>query len=164
MKIILQRVKEAKVIVDGQVIGEIQKGILAFIGFCKEDINHTEDFFRKIIHKILQLRIFEDENQKMNQSLLDIKGQILIVSQFTLCGDPYKGNRPSFTEALEPNLAEKLYNDFINLLYKEFRKKFLEKYPTNEFKDNFIQQGKFKAMMDIFLINDGPVTFYLEYN
>lgn len=163
MKIILQRVKEAKVIVNTEIVGEIKKGILAFVGFCNKDKDQNEKFFMKIIHKILLLRIFEDENQKMNLSLLDIKGQILIVSQFTLCGDPYKGNRPSFTEAIEPNLAEKMYNNFIDLFYKEYKKKFLEKYPSGEFKDNFIQQGRFRSMMEIYLINDGPVTFYLEY-
>lgn len=163
MKIILQRVKEAKVIVNTEIVGIIQKGILAFVGFCSKDKDQNEKFFMKIIHKILLLRIFEDENQKMNLSLLDIKGQILIVSQFTLCGDPYKGNRPSFTEALEPNLAEKMYNNFIDLFYKEYQKKFLEKYPSHEFKDNYIQQGRFRSMMEVYLINDGPVTFYLEY-
>ncbi len=163
MKILLQRTLNAKVVVENNTVGEIEQGIVLFVGFCFEDINKSIDQYKKIIHKILLLRIFEDENQKMNFSVLDKKFQILIVSQFTLCGDPYKGNRPSFTNALKIDLAEIQYNEFIKLFKQEFLSLYKKKYQENCNPNDYIQQGKFRANMKIYLIHDGPVTFFLEF-
>lgn len=163
MKMILQRTLKAKVVIEEKIVGKIQAGILLLIGFCSEDIKKTVADYKKIIHKILLLRIFEDENQKMNLSVLDKKYQILIVSQFTLCGDPYKGNRPSFTNALKIDLAEIQYNEFVDLFKKEFVHLYQEKYQETCNPDHYIQEGKFHASMKVHLINDGPVTFFLEF-
>ncbi|MFN3603343.1 MAG: D-aminoacyl-tRNA deacylase [Leptonema sp. (in: bacteria)] len=163
MKIVLQRTLNAKVIVEEKIIGEIQRGILLFVGFCKEDQTKTFNDYQKIIQKILLLRIFEDENQKMNYSVIDKQYQILIVSQFTLCADPYKGNRPSFTDALGIKIAEDEFLKFVKLFKQEFQRLFEQKYTSNCNADNFIQQGQFRADMKVHLINDGPVTFYLEF-
>lgn len=144
MKAVLQRVKHASVTIDNKLYSEINKGILILYGVEKGD---TIDKMEWMAKKIPLLRIFEDENQKMNLSLNDINGEILVVSQFTLAGDCKKGTRPSFDKAEFPNEAKKIYEEFI----KELEKTNLK-----------IRTGVFGAMMDISLCNDGPVTIILE--
>ncbi len=144
MKALIQRVKQASVTVNGENISKIGAGLLVFLGVQKGD---TEENANKLAEKIARLRIFEDENDKMNLSLLDIKGEILVVSQFTLCADCKKGTRPSFDSAAAPEIAENLYEYFVTQL------KSLN-IPC--------QTGKFRAMMDVALINDGPVTLWVE--
>lgn len=144
MRAILQRVSKAKVTVDNATIGEIGKGLMVLLGVSLED---TERDALYLLEKTLNLRIFEDEAEKMNLSLLDIKGELLIVSQFTLYGDTRRGRRPSFIEAASPEKAEKLYSLFV----VEARKQI-----TN------VATGKFQAMMDVSLTNTGPVTILLD--
>lgn len=144
MKALIQRVKRASVTIDGELYSKIGKGLLVFLGVEKED---TVENCEKLSQKVLNLRIFEDENDKMNLSVNDVKGEILVVSQFTLCGDCKKGTRPSFDKAAHPDIAVKLYEDFV------------EKIRSSGLKT---ETGKFRAMMDIELINDGPVTFMVE--
>lgn len=144
MKALIQRVKRASVTVDNELYSKIGAGLLIFLGVEKGD---TEENADKLADKITRLRIFEDENGKMNKSLLDVNGEALIVSQFTLCGDCKKGTRPSFDKSAPPEVAEKLYEYFIEQVK-------ICNIPC--------QTGKFKAMMDIELINDGPVTFWIE--
>ena len=144
MKCLIQRVKHASVTIEGNLYSKIGHGILAFVGVEKGD---TIENAEKLAGNVLKLRIFEDENGKMNRSISDISGEILIVSQFTLCGDCQKGTRPSFDNSEKPDLALKLYEDFINIVRKS---------------GIGVQTGKFAAMMDIELINDGPVTFLLQ--
>ena len=144
MKILIQRVKSASVSINGQNFSSINKGILAFVGVEKED---SLENVEKAAKKIVNLRIFSDENDKMNNSLLDIKGEILIVSQFTLCGDCKKGTRPSFDRSAPPIIANELYENFITEVKKYGIK---------------VKTGKFAAMMDVALINDGPVTFMIN--
>lgn len=166
MKIVIQRVKDASVFIEEDNIfsARIKEGILALIGFCNDDIQKTDKDFIKIIKKLLNFRIFEDPQGKMNLSLIDIKGSIILVSQFTLCADPYQGNRPSFTDSLDIKLAENLYNDFINFTKEQYIQLYQEKYHTKpERLDQIVQTGKFRANMQVQLINDGPVTFILEY-
>lgn len=144
MKALIQRVKEASVTIDGELYSKIGHGILIFLGVEKSD---TEENSEKLSQKISSLRIFEDENEKMNLSIRDVNGEILVVSQFTLCGDCKKGTRPSFDNAAPPEKAAELYEDFVTKLRGM----------------NFVvKTGKFRAMMDISLINDGPVTFMVE--
>ena len=144
MKILIQRVKEASVTINNELYSSINKGILAFVGIEKEDsIEQVE----KAAKKIVNLRIFPDENDKMNRSLLDVNGEMLIVSQFTLCGDCKKGTRPSFDKSAPPEIANNLYENFVSEVGKLGIK---------------TQTGKFAAMMDVALINDGPVTFMIE--
>ena len=144
MKILIQRVKEASVTIDNKEYSLINKGILALVGIEKND---TLENVQKAAKKIANLRIFPDENDKMNLSLIDIKGEMLIVSQFTLCGDCKKGTRPSFDKSAPPAIANELYEKFVA-----------------EIKTYNIQiaTGVFGAMMDVKLINDGPVTFMIE--
>ena len=144
MKVLIQRVKQASVTIEGNLYSSINKGILAFVGIEKED---TIEQVQKLAKKVVGLRIFPDENDKMNLSLIDTQGEMLIVSQFTLCGDCKKGTRPSFDKSAHPDLANNLYE------------KFIEEVKTYGIK---VQTGKFAAMMDVSLINDGPVTFMLE--
>ena len=144
MKALIQRVKRASVTIDGESYSKIGKGLLVFLGVEKED---TVENCEKLSQKVLNLRIFEDENDKMNLSVNDVKGEILVVSQFTLCGDCKKGTRPSFDKAAHPDIAVKLYEDFV------------EKIRASGLKT---ETGKFRAMMDVELINDGPVTFMVE--
>ena len=144
MKILIQRVKQASVTINNDIFSSIESGILAFVGIEKKDTQDVIPFFAK---KIANLRIFPDENGKMNKSLLDVNGEILIVSQFTLCGNCRKGTRPSFDNSAPPAIANELYEKFIQEI-KNFGIK--------------TQTGQFGAMMDVELINDGPVTFMIE--
>lgn len=144
MKALIQRVKSAFVTIDGELYSKIGKGLLVFLGVEKGD---TVENCEKLSQKVLNLRIFEDENDKMNLSVNDVNGEILVVSQFTLCGDCKKGTRPSFDKAAHPDIAVKLYEDFV------------EKIRASGLKT---ETGKFRAMMDVELINDGPVTFMVE--
>ena len=144
MKILIQRVKESSVRIDGALYSAIGKGILALVGIEKGE---TVENVQKAAKKIANLRIFPDENGKMNLSIIDMQGEMLIVSQFTLCGDCKKGTRPSFDKSAPPDIANELYEEFV---------KEISKY------DIKTQTGKFAAMMDVSLINDGPVTFMIE--
>ena len=144
MRIILQRVKNASVSVDGQSIGEINKGYLVLLGVSNTD---TKEIADKLAEKISKLRIFEDENGKTNLSASDVDGEILIVSQFTLYADCKKGNRPSFTNAGSPDLANELYEYFIEICKTKFKK---------------VAHGEFGADMQVSLINDGPFTVILD--
>lgn len=145
MKGLIQRVKSASVKIDGEIFSQINNGFLILLGVEKGDSESNAD---KLAEKISKLRIFEDENDKMNLSIQDVSGEILVVSQFTLAGDCKKGTRPSFDKAELPQKANELYEYFVSKL-KEYN------IPT--------QTGKFGAMMDVELINDGPVTFMLEF-
>lgn len=144
MKILIQRVKQASVTIEGELYSSINKGILALIGIEKGD---SLEQVEKTAKKIVNLRIFPDENDKMNRSLLDVNGEMLIVSQFTLCGDCKKGTRPSFDKSAPPEIANNLYENFVSEVGKLGIK---------------TQTGKFAAMMDVALVNDGPVTFMIE--
>ena len=144
MKLVVQRVKEAKVEVDEKMVGKINKGFLVLIGITHEDEKEQADY---LVKKLCNLRVFEDENGKMNLSLKDVKGELLIVSQFTLYADCSNGNRPSFTNAARPEKANELYEYFC----KECEK--------NNIK---VEKGIFGADMKVSLINDGPVTIIIE--
>ena len=144
MRAVVQRVRKAKVEVKEDNIGEIGQGLLIFLGVGKGDSEHDAEY---LAEKIAHLRIFEDEKGNMNLSALDIKGEALVISQFTLFGDCRKGRRPSFTEAAPPVEAEMLYEKFIEFLGK---------------KGIQSKTGRFQAMMDVFLVNDGPVTILLD--
>jgi len=146
MRIVLQRVKSAKVYINNQIIGQISKGLLLLLAIHKNDTIAQADF---LCDKCVSLRIFPDENGKMNKSLLDISGSVLVVSQFTLYGDCKKGRRPSFTGAAPADKGLELYNYFVAKI-KTFCKN--------------VETGEFGAMMDVELINDGPVTLILEAN
>jgi D-aminoacyl-tRNA deacylase len=145
MKTVVQRVSRASVSVDGKVIGQIERGLLVFLGVGKNDTLTDADW---MIKKLLNLRIFPDDADKMNRSVTDIRGGLLIVSQFTLYGDARKGTRPSFTDAMPPADAEKLYNDLMSKLRAAT--------------SLLIAEGKFAAMMEVELVNDGPVTIVLD--
>jgi len=167
MKFVIQRVKEAGVSIEGNTFSSINKGLLVF--FCAEskdeaggeycgkklDYNGVLEYFA---NKILKLRIFEDENGKMNLSVFDIKGEILVVSQFTLAADCKKGTRPSFDSAMEPVLAKKMYEEFIVKLQNAAQKLVKE---GNAGGIKSVQTGVFGADMKVSLINDGPVTILL---
>lgn len=144
MKFVIQRVTEASVSVDDQIIGKIKKGYMVLIGIAEEDTVETAD---KMIRKMIGLRIFEDENGKTNLSLADVKGSLLLISQFTLYANCKKGNRPSFIEAGSPDKA--------NALYEYIIKKCSESVSN-------VQRGSFGAEMKISLINDGPFTIILD--
>lgn len=145
MKIIVQRVKEASVTVGNEITGAIEQGLLLLVGIHEDD---TDDQLKWMCEKILKLRIFEDDEGKMNRSVSDVGGGILVVSQFTLYGDARKGTRPSFIAAARPEKAEPMYDQMI------------EYFQSNSSLN--IQGGKFGAMMDVHLVNDGPVTLILE--
>ena len=144
MKILIQRVKKASVKIKNKIYSSIDKGILAFVGIEKGD---TSEDVEKLSKKIVNLRIFGDENDKMNRSLIDVKGEMLIVSQFTLCGDCKKGTRPSFDKSAPPEIANFLYEEFVSKV-RDFQVP--------------VKTGVFGAMMEVELINDGPVTFMIE--
>ena len=144
MKLLVQRVKKSNVTVEGKKVGEISKGFLVLCGITHTDTEKEADYLAK---KLCNLRVFEDENEKMNLSIKDINGELLIVSQFTLYADCSSGNRPSFTNAAKPDIAEKLYEYFIEQC-KSYGLK--------------VEKGIFGANMQISLINDGPVTILLE--
>jgi D-tyrosyl-tRNA(Tyr) deacylase len=144
MRAVVQRVKMAKVVVDGEVVGETGHGLLIFLGVGVGDTSEDADF---LASKIAHLRIFGDSNEKMNMSLLEIAGEALVVSQFTLWGDCRKGRRPSFIRAADPDVANTLYQQFINSL----RGKGIR-----------VGEGRFQEMMDVHLVNDGPVTMLLD--
>ena len=145
MRIVIQRVKYASVTVDGNTVGKIDKGIMALIGFKEGD---DESLLKPMAEKMTGLRIFEDENEKMNLALSDVGGEILAISQFTLYADCKKGKRPSFTDALKPDKAEDLYNKFVKLCDNLTGKK--------------TKTGIFGADMKVELLNDGPVTIILD--
>ena len=144
MKLVVQRVKNAKVDVEGKTVGTIDKGFLVLLGVTHNDTKDTADY---LVKKLCNLRVFEDENQKMNLSLKDVNGKLLIVSQFTLYADCTGGNRPSFVNAAKPDIANELYEYF-----------------CDRCKENGIevQKGIFGADMKVSLLNDGPVTIILE--
>ncbi len=144
MKLVIQRVKRASVEVDNKQVGKIDKGLLVLIGVKEGDTKEQANY---LIRKLIKLRIFEDENQKMNLSIKDVNGKLLIVSQFTLYANCNDGNRPSFTDAAKPEEANALYEYFC----EEFVKNGIE-----------VQRGIFGADMKVELINDGPVTIILE--
>lgn len=144
MKLVIQRVKRANVEVKKQIVGSIGQGFLVLLGVGPEDTKETVDF---LVSKLLKLRIFEDENGKMNLNIKDVNGELLIVSQFTLYADCSSGNRPSFTNAAKPEIANELYEYFI------------EKCKMENIK---VEHGIFGADMQVELQNDGPVTIILE--
>lgn len=144
MKLVVQRVKKAEVKVDGNIIGKIDKGFLVLIGIKVGDTKEQADY---LVKKLCNLRVFSDENDKMNLSIKDVKGNLLIVSQFTLYGDCSQGNRPSFIEAARPEEANPLYEYFCNQC---------------ELNNIEVQKGIFGADMKVELINDGPVTIIIE--
>ena len=144
MKFVIQRVKEAEVKVDGQTTGKIDDGFLVLIGITHTDTKEIADY---LVKKLINLRIFEDKNGKMNLSLEDINGSILLVSQFTLYADCSGGNRPSFTEAAKPDFANELYEYIISECKKKVDK---------------VETGIFGVDMKVSLLNDGPVTIILE--
>ena len=146
MRAVVQRVSSSKVVVDKEVTGQINKGLLVLLGVTHEDSSKDVDY---IIDKVLNLRIFEDENEKMNLSLKDVCGELFVVSQFTLYGDCRKGRRPSFSSVARPEVATKLYEEFIEKAKKE---------------GIVTQTGQFGAHMMVDLTNDGPVTILLESN
>lgn len=143
MQGLIQRVKHAKVEVEGQIIGQIEQGILLLLGVEKHDDDNTAD---KLLHKVSNYRIFTDENDKMNLSLKDIQGELLVVSQFTLVADTKKGMRPSFSSAATPAQANELYEYFVN---------------QAKAAGLTVATGQFAADMQVSLCNDGPVTFNL---
>ncbi len=144
MKLIIQRVSNAKVIVNQELIGSINKGLLVFVGICNTDNNYITD---KMIKKLIGLRIFEDENGKTNLDLKSVNGELLIISQFTLYADCKKGNRPSFINAGNPDMAKQLYEYIIEKCSSEIE---------------CVQHGCFGADMKIQLTNDGPFTIILD--
>jgi D-tyrosyl-tRNA(Tyr) deacylase len=145
MRLLLQRVRRASVKVDGAVVGQIQRGILAFVGIAHADTTREIEW---MCEKMTRLRIFPDENGKMNRSLEEVEGDILLVSQFTLYGDARKGLRPSYSAAARPEVAEALYSQMVERLRSTTRLR--------------VETGVFAAMMEVELVNDGPVTIWLE--
>ena len=145
MKAVVQRVSRASVRIDSQTVGEIGRGLLVLLGIGKEDVVTDADW---MIKKLLALRIFPDDAKNMNRSVTDIGGGLLVVSQFTLYGDARKGTRPSFTDAMPPTEAEQFYKGFMTKLRAATALK--------------VAEGRFAAMMDVELINDGPVTIVLD--
>lgn len=144
MRACVQRVHQASVAVEGETVGQIETGMVVLLGVAQKD---THKDLHQLADKLVALRIFEDEAGKMNRSLLDVHGQMLVISQFTLFGDCRKGRRPSFVTAADPILAEKLYNDFVIAVAA---------------KGVPVSTGVFRAHMDLSLVNDGPVTLLLD--
>ncbi|MAG29086.1 D-tyrosyl-tRNA(Tyr) deacylase [bacterium] len=146
MKAILQRVTSSSVVVDGNTIGKIERGLNILLGITHAD---NEDITKSFVEKIVNLRIFQDEQGKMNKSILDIKGEILLISQFTLYGDTTKGRRPSFVKAADPEKAKQIYDLAIELFSGYGLK---------------VQTGEFGGYMDVEIHNDGPTTIILDSN
>ncbi len=146
MRAVIQRVKSASVTVEGRVVSEIREGLLVFLGVAQEDTLADIDY---MTNKIANLRIFEDDQGRMNLSILDMGGEALVVSQFTLCGDCRKGRRPSFIAAARPEKADPLYQEFMDKISQLGVP---------------VKAGIFQAIMDVELINDGPVTMLLDSN
>lgn len=144
MRAVVQRVRESRVIVEGRIVGEIEKGFNVLLGISKDD---TLEDLKYIKDKIINLRVFEDENDKMNLSLLDVKGDILAISQFTLYGDCRKGRRPNFMNAMGGNDAKELYEEFVKMLKETGLR---------------VETGEFGAHMNVEIQNDGPVTILLD--
>ena len=145
MRVVIQLVKKASVAVEGKLISEIKKGYLILLGIIEED---AQEDINWLVAKIARLRIFSDENGAMNNSIIEANGDVIVVSQFTLQAKTKKGNRPSFIKAARPEIAIPLYEKFIIQLENELGKK--------------VQTGEFGAMMDVALINDGPVTILID--
>jgi D-tyrosyl-tRNA(Tyr) deacylase len=144
MRAVVQRVANARVEVDGEIIGQIGKGILALVGFMDEDDTHS---FSYMSDKLVNLRIFEDEQGKMNLSVTDIEGEILVVPNFTLYGDCRKGRRPGFSASSKPDKARVQFEEFCSLMRREGYE---------------IKTGRFQANMQVHLVNDGPVTLIID--
>lgn len=144
MRALIQKVKESKVVVDGRVVGEIKRGFNVLLGIEVEDGPKDMDY---IENKIANLRIFEDENEKLNLSLKDVGGEILLISQFTLYGDARGGNRPSFIKAMKGDEAKAIYDEMVERLRKRGFK---------------VETGEFGAMMDVTIVNEGPTTIILD--
>ena len=144
MRAVIQRVKQSSVKTEDQIVGQIGQGLLVLLGVTKTDSAKDADY---LVNKIVNLRIFEDEDGKMNRSLLDIGGELLAVSQFTLLADCSKGRRPSFVAAAEPDKAAELYEKFVTGVRQ---------------RGVSVQTGRFRAMMEVSLINDGPVTVIID--
>ena len=145
MRVVIQRVSESSVTIDNKLFSEIKSGLMILVGFEETDTNEDIEWLSK---KIVQLRIFDDNNGVMNLSIKDVDAEILVISQFTLHALTKKGNRPSYIRAAKPEIAISLYNKFIATLQKDFGKQ--------------IKTGEFGAMMQVALINDGPVTFIMD--
>ncbi|MEN8905581.1 MAG: D-aminoacyl-tRNA deacylase [Clostridiales bacterium] len=146
MKAVIQRVLKSEVIVKNETVGKINNGILVLLGIGKDDKSSDIEY---LANKIINMRIFEDSNDKMNLSLMDIKGELLIVSQFTVYGDCRKGRRPSFDKAAKPKEANKLYDEFVDFCISLGIK---------------VNTGIFQQHMNVIINNDGPVTFIVESN
>ena len=144
MRAVIQRVKKSSVKAGNEIVGQIGKGLLVLLGVARDDTAKDADY---MANKIINLRIFEDPDGKMNRSLLETGGELLVVSQFTLLADCRKGRRPSFIEAAEPQKATDLYETFVDRVREKGVK---------------VQTGRFRAMMEVALINDGPVTLIIE--
>ena len=144
MRLVIQRVSEASVKVDGNIIGQIGKGFLVLWGAKEGDTEKEADY---LAAKLCKLRVFEDENEKMNLALKDVDGELLIISQFTLYANCKKGNRPNFMEAMGPKESERLYEYFLSQCRKEI---------------DVVEQGEFGADMKVSLLNDGPVTIIMD--
>jgi len=144
MRACVQRVREASVTVDGQLVGRIGSGLLVLLGVGRADVARDVEY---LVDKILGLRIFDDEAGKMNLALADVAGQLLVVSQFTLWGDCRKGRRPSYSDAAPPDVAERRYEEFVM---------------TARARGFVVETGRFRANMQVALVNDGPVTLWLD--
>lgn len=144
MRAVVQRVSEARVTVEGKIIGEIGEGVVVLLGIGIDDTQRDVEY---LAEKIVNLRIFEDKSSKMNLSLLDVEGHLLVISQFTLYGDCRNGRRPSYDKAARPEIANQLYKSFID---------YCKKYDIN------VATGKFQAMMSVDIHNEGPVTLILD--
>ena len=144
MRAVIQRVSRAGVVVDGSSVGEIGRGILVLLGVQRGDLESDAEY---LFEKIINLRIFQDDQGKMNRSLLEVSGSLLVVSQFTLLGDVRKGRRPSFVDAEEPGRANELYEVFMALARG---------------REIHVSGGVFQAMMEVHLVNEGPVTFIVD--
>ncbi|MFD1616370.1 D-aminoacyl-tRNA deacylase [Gelatiniphilus marinus] len=145
MKVVIQRVSKASVTIEGKKVASIENGLLILLGIVNND---AQDDINWLSNKTVNLRVFEDENGVMNKSLLDAKGDVIVVSQFTLHASTKKGNRPSYIKAAKPDVAIPLYESFVNQLEKDLGKK--------------VQTGEFGADMKVELINDGPVTIIID--